>query len=196
MKRQLPFTPPQLQNYMDACWIEGYFTKKEVAQISNIYEKKQKKEAKITGGKALDPDFRKSSVTFIEPDNQEFRSIMLKLSHIALKTNQHRFHFDLSGFYESIQIAEYGEGGFFDWHADFGNGHASNRKLSLSVQLSEPNDYEGGNLQFMMNEKGIDAPRTIGTIVIFPSFVLHRVTPITRGTRRSLVGWVTGMPFK
>ena len=70
------------------------------------------------------------------------------------------------------------------------------RKLSLGIQLSDGADYEGGDLQFMANEEGVSAPKTLGTVVIFPSFVMDRVTPITSGKRRSLLGWVSGVPYR
>ena len=194
--KQLPFRPPQLQNYMDACWIEGYFTREEVAQISAMYEANEKKEAETTGADVVEPDFRKSTVAFVAPDDEGFQNIMFKLSQLALNVNQERYSFDLLGFFEDIQIAEYGPGDFFEWHPDFGNTTASNRKLSISVQLSEPDAYEGGDLQFMIQKKAINAPRSLGTVIIFPSFVLHQVSPITKGKRRSMVGWVSGNPFR
>ena len=64
------------------------------------------------------------------------------------------------------------------------------------VQLSDEEEYEGGDLQFMINNKIVDAPRKKGTIVIFPSFIMHRVTQITKGTRQSIVGWVSGPPYR
>ncbi|MGB0178111.1 MAG: 2OG-Fe(II) oxygenase, partial [Owenweeksia sp.] len=83
-----------------------------------------------------------------------------------------------------------------DWHMDFGAGEISHRKLSMTVQLSDPADYEGGDLEFMINQKVVTAPRTRGTVIVFPSFILHRVTPVTKGVRHSVVGWVSGTPFR
>jgi PKHD-type hydroxylase len=66
------------------------------------------------------------------------------------------------------------------------------RKFSISVQLSDPSDYEGCNLEFQAGNKVETAPRTLGAVIAFPSYVLHRVTPCTRGTRKALVAWTTG----
>jgi PKHD-type hydroxylase len=93
-------------------------------------------------------------------------------------------------------LAKYVEGDFFDWHLDFGPGESSKRKLSMTIQLSDPSEYEGGDLQFMINQNIVSASREKGIIVIFPSFILHRVTPITKGTRQSIVGWVSGPPYR
>lgn len=77
---------------------------------------------------------------------------------------------------------------------DLGAGENSGRKLSLSIQLSPPYDYSGGQLEF----QNIDSPadRGIGSLIAFPSFIQHRVTPVDSGVRSSLVVWVHGKPFR
>ena len=76
------------------------------------------------------------------------------------------------------------------------NGHGKPRKLSLSVQLTDPSQYEGCDLQFQVSDKVGVAPRKRGTVIAFPSFFLHRVTPIISGTRKALVAWATGPEFR
>ena len=147
------------------------------------------------GGERHEEQLRKSSVMAVTP-SQKTQWIFDRMTMIALQCNNERYGFSLNGFYEPLQLAEYVEGDFFDWHLDFGVGENSNRKLSISVQLSDPSAYEGGTLQFMINNKTIDAPREQGTIIIFPSFIMHRVTPVTKGTRRSIVAWVSGPPYR
>jgi hypothetical protein len=103
---------------------------------------------------------------------------------------------DLLAHTEPVQLSEYQVGDEYDWHLDLGPGPASRRKLSLSVQLTEPNEYEGGDLE-IKGVHNIPALRKRGSVIIFPSFLLHRVTPVTRGVRRSLVAWVPGeKPFR
>ena len=195
--QKLPFLPPVLAHYIDACWVENYFSPDEVATLTELYQKSQnKKAAEVSSEGSIEENLRKSTVSFLQPSDPVSAPFVNKLAQLAIQVNAERYRFDLMGFYEPIQIAEYGEGDFFDWHGDFSVGLASTRKLSLSVQLSEPDEYEGGDLEFMINTDAIKAPRTKGTVVIFPSFVLHRVTPITAGIRRSMVGWVTGVPFR
>lgn len=196
MSGKLPFNPPQLSQFMDACWVESYFTKDEVELILKAYESKVKSAAQVADEGLDMPDLRKSTVAFLEPDDAEHAPIIHKLAQLAIQVNQQRYAFDLSGIYEPLQIAQYDSDDFFDWHTDFSNGQASTRKLSLSVQLSEPSSYEGGDLQFKINTNEINAPKSVGTVVIFPSFVQHRVTPIISGVRKSLVAWITGPPFK
>ena len=77
---------------------------------------------------------------------------------------------------------------------DFG-GSNSTRKISLSIQLTNENSYEGGDLEFMINRSTIKAPREKGTAILFPYYITHRVTDVTKGKRNSLVFWFHGPPF-
>jgi PKHD-type hydroxylase len=102
------------------------------------------------------------------------------------------WNFNLSHFKEDLQLGQYIEGeGHYDWHMDVGE-NASTRKLSVSIQLSDPEEYEGGELNFFINRNEIKAPKTKGTVVIFPSFFMHKVSMVTKGVRKSLVIWVHG----
>ena len=105
------------------------------------------------------------------------------------------YRFDLSGF-EAFQVASYTNGGHYDWHMDIGKGPTSTRKLGISLQLSDGNDYEGGDMEFRGGGAPPVAPREIGTMIVFPSFMHHRITPVSRGVRYSLVAWVHGPPFR
>lgn len=135
---------------------------------------------------------RDSKVCFISPDN-DTAWIFSKLQSVVMSANrQYRFH--LSGFHEPLQVAEYQSGGHYDWHLDIGADVTSGRKLSVSVQLSDGDSYEGGDLEFL-NVNVPELPRAIGSIIIFPSYLPHRVRPVTRGVRRSLVAWIHGNPF-
>jgi PKHD-type hydroxylase len=120
--------------------------------------------------------------------------VVPRLGSLISRANQH-YRFELRGFLESIQVAQYGAADFFDWHIDLGRGHASLRKVSITIQLSDPGEYDGGELEFQ-GMAGVRQPRTQGTGILFPSFLGHRVTTITRGTRYSMVAWASGSPFK
>jgi len=102
------------------------------------------------------------------------------------------WNFDIWGYQDLLQYTKYyGNGGHYDWHADLGPG-ISNRKLSCVLQLSTPEEYEGGELQMNPGGDIMSVPKGLGTICFFPSFLLHRVTPLTSGTRKSLVTWLCG----
>ena len=91
------------------------------------------------------------------------------------------------------------DGGFLAWHQDIGYGRSNQRKLAMTVQLSDPSEYEGGDFQVWIggDESNIQTiPRKKGDIAIFPAYLMHRVTPITRGHRKCLVFWTGGRPLR
>jgi PKHD-type hydroxylase len=132
--------------------------------------------------------------------NDETRFLYDKVVEYAKKANAAMWKFNITGIQDNLQVSEYRgstqleEAGHYDWHMDVG-APSSTRKLSLSIQLSDEADYDGGDLEFMVHRSIIKAPRTKGTAIFFPSFITHRVTKVTRGTRRSLVFWFHGPPF-
>ena len=107
--------------------------------------------------------------------------------------NFSNFHYDLSDEdKEAAQISKYLKGEYYGEHRDFGNGSHFTRKLSLTVQLSDENDYEGGDLIFYTGSGRDQAPRGRGSVIVFDSRIFHEVTPITKGERYSLVKWYYG----
>ncbi|NDB80815.1 2OG-Fe(II) oxygenase [archaeon] len=136
-------------------------------------------------------DYRISEISWIE---QQPRSNWLydKIADYAIEANKEMWKFDIWGYHDSLQYTNYyGNGGHYDWHADLGPG-ISNRKLSVVLQLSNPEDYVGGDLQMNIGSQILTVPREYGLLCFFPSFVLHRVTPLTSGHRISLVTWLCG----
>jgi PKHD-type hydroxylase len=102
--------------------------------------------------------------------------------------------FDLQG-WAAPAVLRYRPGQHYAWHVDMGQDDLALRKLSVVVLLSEPEAYEGGDLQWMPDLG--PCSRQLGTVVIFPSFMPHRVTPVTSGERFVLVAWVHGdRPFR
>lgn len=127
-----------------------------------------------------------------------FAKLVRALSQICANA----FPFDIHGFDEGVQLLRY-EGGkgrpgdFYDWHVDIGRaGSTRRRKLSLVLQLSDPSAYEGGELILNPGGNHVVAPKGMGTLVAFPSFVLHQVTPLVGGERISLAAWAHGPAFR
>lgn len=189
------FGLPLKHNFVEYVYYQGLFLPHEVDRILDFWEAEKTIKATVSGEQLYNDELRKSSVMFIDhtPENDW---IYNRLAGLAMKTNNEKYWFDLLGFHQELQLTRYVAGDFFDWHLDFGPGASSDRKLSMTIQLSEADEYEGGDLQFMINHKIVNAPRDKGTIVIFPSFIMHRVTPISKGCRQSIVGWVSGPPFR
>lgn len=127
-------------------------------------------------------------------DNEILKDLLLA----CVDANKQFWNFDIDGM-EDGQLIEYNVGDKYDWHIDslFQEGSDVERKLTVIIQMSESEEYEGGDLELML-EKVPDKEtlRRKGTILIFPSFIHHRVTPITKGTRKSFVGWIRGPQFK
>ena len=97
---------------------------------------------------------------------------------------------------EEITLVEYGEGNHINWHSDIGLGELSRRKLSCVIQLNNSEEYDEGNLQFFNKSTDVEKMRKKGAGIIFPSFLQHRVTEITKGQRNVLVCFMHGQPFK
>jgi PKHD-type hydroxylase len=111
----------------------------------------------------------------------------------AEQCNRSFFGVDIASVEPNVQLARYdsSDNGFYDWHTDFA-GFRPLRKLSFSVQLSASEDYDGGDLELWVANRPQAAVRERGALIAFPSFTLHRVAPVTRGTRWSLVAWILG----
>jgi PKHD-type hydroxylase len=126
----------------------SYFSKDACAEIIKMsYELPETEGFFGTGANSfLEYEIRKSRIKWIFPNN-ETKWIFEKLREVILQGNQ-LYKFRLHGI-PSIQIAEYTDGGHYDWHIDTGKGYTSNRKLSISVQLSDSSEYEGGDLEFL-----------------------------------------------
>lgn len=139
-------------------------------------------------------DIRKSEVWFLAEDAQTqwvFERFALAIGHL----NQ-GYRFELEGIDRGVQIARYVDRGHYDWHIDVGTAELSRRKLSISVQLSDPASYDGGDLEFHMPNLDRAKMRGQGALIAFPSYLEHRVTAVTRGVRYSLVAWIAGPPFR
>jgi PKHD-type hydroxylase len=147
-----------------------------------------------------DKSIRSSSIKWI-PASNDWAWLYDKLMNMAVEANNSLWKFDLHSSLDRIQYTEYYdvEGGHYGWHQDIGPGHLSTRKISITVQLSDTDEYEGGDLEYWRGGEITNvekAPRGKGVVFIFPSFMMHRVTPITKGTRRSFVLWVGGSHYK
>ncbi len=189
-----PFQPYQLPNFTEYLVAQMTFLPHEVDQIKALWDGKNSEQAALEGDIQYKDELRKSKVSPVLSNDQN-NWIFERITSKVIEANSY-YAFDFSGFFEPLQLAAYTIDDHFDWHLDFGIGAASNRKLSIVIQLSDPDDYEGGDLEFRINNTTVKAPRDKGTAIIFPSFIMHRVTKITKGTRYSMVGWVSGTPFR
>lgn len=154
----------------------------------------------------LIPDVRKSKVYFVE----ENKFADLAWDHVKEINHMFNFNFDLEGL-ENMQYTQYFDDGEYNWHCDTLSQEYPDsapeelvgkiRKMSVSILLNDPSEFEGGEFQLVTGlPSDDDYIKTIelgkGDMIIFPSFVPHRITKVEKGCRKSLVGWVYGPPFK
>jgi PKHD-type hydroxylase len=153
--------------------------------------------AVIAGRNDNTDHMRITRVAWIER-NPDTAWLYARLEEAVLEFNREFYRYDLYGLVESLQYTVYdgAEGGHYNWHVDHGEHNQEPRKISLSLQLTDPAQYEGCNLVMQAGDGPWVAERARGTLVAFPSYVLHRVTPIQSGVRKSLVIWVGGPPFR
>jgi len=145
-----------------------------------------------------DKSIRSSSVKWV-PKDKEWGWLYDKMMAMIIEANDNVWNFDLYSVLDDIQYTEYHatNDGHYGWHQDIGPGALSTRKVSITVQLSGPDEYEGGDLEYWKGGQDIQkAPRGKGVVFIFPSYMMHRVTPVTKGVRRSFVLWVGGGHYK
>lgn len=176
---------------------EAVFTPEECQKIIDDFGQGLK-DASVGGapGGVVDLSIRRSGVVWIHFEERS-RWIYERLERIAVSTNERFFGFELAGNHEPLQLTYYdgAKEGHYDWHMDFGKGAFRKRKLSQVVPLSPDGSYEGG--EFEMDGAGAIPEAKQGNVVNFPSFWRHRVKPVTKGERWSLVAWVWGtQPYR
>jgi PKHD-type hydroxylase len=175
------------------------FSKEECDFIIEIGNALNPIEGAVTSaaGMEVDPSVRKCNIAWI-PVEDHTQWIFQRCTGIINDLNKRYFNFELHKI-QSLQFTAYDkDGSFYGTHIDMLNssGIADHRKLSFSIQLSSPDDYEGGELHLHYKSTAEIAKKELGVATVFPSYCLHEVTPVTSGKRYSLVGWVAGPRFK
>lgn len=172
------------------------FSDEELMWISNLQNLYPLVGARVIGSESETNPIRKSSIKWIHHD--EYSAWLYdKMVDLAMNANNELWDFNLHSVLDSIQYTEYyNDGGHYDWHVDIGPGSINHRKISITVQLSDPEEYEGGDFELWTGGEFKTLPKSKGDVIIFPSFLMHRITPITKGTRKSLVLWIGGGSYK
>jgi PKHD-type hydroxylase len=174
------FTPEQCQKIIDC----GRRQKPQQAQVGMN---------KPEGG--VDTKKRVTTISWIP--FEEMKPMYNDLNNFIQTANENHFGFGDIQITENAQFTEYPEGGFYDWHMDCDVNMQHEppvRKISMTLLLSPENQFEGGDLELMA--KGKKAKLKQGHAIIFASFLNHKVNPVTRGVRQSLVCWFGGKPFR
>ena len=173
------------------------FTPEQCQMIIEAGHKQPREDGQVGGGKGgtVDTKTRLSHISWI-PFNV-LPEMYKTLEKVMLQTNGNHFGFEGMQITEPAQFTEYSNGGFYDWHIDSDvecSKEPPVRKISMTLLLSRDDEFEGGGLE-LMSEGKFARPKQ-GHAIFFASFIRHRVVPVTKGTRRSLVMWFGGTPFK
>ncbi len=176
------------------------FTPKQCQMIINAGRSEHKKNAEVGSSQGIkggvyDTKTRTSHISWIPFKKMNY--MYKDIEKIMKTTNGNHFGFDGMQITEMAQYTEYPEGGFYDWHTDNDVDCANEppvRKISMTCLLSPEHEFEGGDLELM--KEGKVAKLKQGHAIFFASFIRHRVAPVTRGNRKSLVMWFGGTPFK
>lgn len=187
---------PGAVTYHSGFKAEHRFTPEQCNKILAAHHKLYPVKSTIGSGEnagTYDPSIRMVDTYNIELSD-ETQWIFEKIATAVGVANAEYYKYDLLGITHSLQLLHYKgeENGHYDWHIDAGNGDAATRKISLSIPLTDRNDYEGGQLEINNNGNVLQAIDEQGSITMFASFQVHRVTPVTRGERWVIVVWVHG----
>jgi len=186
----------ELEQQQQLCWNTDIFTCEEIERII-VIGKRLMINRSTTGAGENCLDHRRSFNSWIL-QNDYTSWIYRRLTDVILSNNEKFFKFDLT-MIENLQFTYYSseENGCYKGHTDPINWKMPhNRKLSMVIQLSSPDEYEGGELNLHTSHEPTTIKKEKGLAVTFPSYTLHEVTPVTKGERYSLVAWVHGPTFK
>lgn len=139
----------------------------------------------------------RSHVSRLSLDN-DTEWLYKKVGDMAAKANEILWDFSLAGMSEALQLEEYSASDEDNshWHFDMGRGPSARRKISVVIQLTDPAEYTGGDLQLQLDGESHSIKKGKGYVCLFPSYLVHRVTPVTKGNPQFLVLWVSGAPFR
>ena len=179
-------------NQSEYCWLPNGFTNEELMWLDNLKNLYPYDRSSVDPSMATEK--RKSRIRYIPHDERSYW-VYDKLKPLIEESNKTTWNFDLYSIIDSLQHSEYLVNDYCGLHMDIGPG-TNHRKISVIVQLSDPSEYEGGDLTLWSEDKFVSLPKEKGCVFIFPSFLLHRVTPVTRGMRKSLVIYAGGGSYK
>lgn len=189
-----PIFEPHLEvDQTNYYWFENGFSSEEVDKILDLSKNYEFEQATTISG---DPkSIRNSTIKWINP-SEETSWVYDRLMGCVKEANN-VWQFNLYSILDDIQYTEYrGGGGHYNWHIDIGPGAISHRKVSVVVQLSDSSEYTGGVLEVSTGSNSLKVSNKKGAVILFPSFLQHRVTPVASGLRKSLVLWAGGEHFK
>lgn len=186
-----------VKTFSQFCIVNGAFSSEEVDKILDIEDLQQFEKGRISNNKVIS-EMRDSDVMWITPQMSGAEWLFHKFSNLTSMVNYDHFMLDISHF-DAFQYTKYNSKNkqHYTWHIDSGGLYSNNseRRISASIMLTDPNDYEGGEFHAIVNGQ-VDNPVVVkperGDVIFFSSWTPHKVAPVTSGIRKSLVVWVLG----
>ena len=182
---------PDLNNHLTQH--DSGLTLAEIARIRAFGDELEQTSVKLYG-KFDDSRVKARGSHFLRCD--ETRWLYERMEAVLRDINALNYRYDLTGFHENFYYMRYATGEHFNWHLDMGGETPAPRKLSLVLQLSDPSEYEGGEFDVLVAQDHARADKQQGLIMAFQSYKIHRVTPVTRGERRTLTMFAVGPNFR
>ena len=170
------------------------FTPKLCQEIIDLSKTLEQEKGTVNQSLKTQDTIRQSTISWIPFDKMQ--PVYNDINEFIQKINKNYFGFENIQITEEAQVSSYSKGQFYEWHTDTRTNMQEEppvRKLSMTLLLNDPSEFEGGDLEIANNPISIMKQ---GHATIFASFLQHRVTPITKGVRKSLVMWFGGEPFK
>tara|TARA_A100001515_G_scaffold144408_1_gene148348 strand:+ start:940 stop:1521 length:582 start_codon:yes stop_codon:yes gene_type:complete len=182
--------------------VKEFFNSQEVFNLVSLHNSETEKTTSGgVGNGEIDKTYRDVSVSFLNLSNTYFMDIAQKIVDAVEEANNRLWNFDIHGVCEEILYLTYNKGQHYQLHSDIVwdnlNTNIPNRKCTFILQLSSLKDYEGGEV--VVGVGGLDEltiPKEKGSLTIFPSFLPHKVLEVTKGTRQSICGWVSGKSWE
>jgi|TARA_R100001509_G_scaffold165674_1_gene148795 PKHD-type hydroxylase len=186
----------QNNNFQFVIHRDNFLSKTQCDNIIKLFDENKTSSSELAGeynGSLLNKNVRDAKEIIFEDDYIKNKiKMVLELANLSI------YKYNIQEL-EDVKLLKYNIGGKYKWHTDVGSKETSTRKLTAIVQLSDEQDYEGGDLEFgitdELGENNYVATKKQGSIIVFPSFLSHRVIPITKGTRYSLLTWMNGDSF-
>tara|TARA_R110000822_G_scaffold105285_1_gene232804 strand:+ start:1372 stop:1974 length:603 start_codon:yes stop_codon:yes gene_type:complete len=200
MKQNNTYWPFKLDGICTYSYLENFLSPQQCEAIIKVGNDIGLNQGLVGGGKGSskgekNKKIRDSKVTWLFPD-EKTTWLYKKLTDAITSLNNQFFNFNIDGFVEGLQFTHYkAPSGHYGKHVDRAL-DSINRKISIVIQLSDESKYKGGELGLYEADKPYIFSKKQGTLCLFPSYVLHEVTPVTKGERYSLVAWITGPSFK
>lgn len=189
------------RNWMSCAAAPNVFTPEECLKIiaywdeSKAFDARTRERGASGNTKGSVDERRVGKVQWLNPNEDEYYWILTRLCQAVIQINDTAFGIEVNSMFDKMQLTRYLPGDRYTWHEDAALGLHRRRKLSFTLQLTDPSTFEGGGLEFSSGK--VQSPgNDLGALAVFPSFLMHQAVEVTKGERWALVGWFSGPEWR